>query len=130
MKFSFENLKKESRPLTRYAIGLVFLLFGIDQLMKPTLWAAWIPQFIPLEATTTVLLNGILDLTIGLFLILGLFIRPFAIVGIIHLITITASVGYNDVGIRDFGLLLVLIAVFIQGPDQYCLDSLRNKRKN
>lgn len=130
MKFSFEKLKGESKPLVRYAIGLVFLLFGIDQLMKPTLWAAWIPQFIPFEATTIVLINGLLDLAIGIFLILGLFLRPFAIIGIIHLIIITASVGYNDIGIRDFGLLLVLFAVFLQGPDKYCLDILRKKRMN
>ncbi|MBI2004105.1 DoxX family membrane protein [Candidatus Pacearchaeota archaeon] len=127
---SFEKLKEESKPLVRYAIGLVFLLFGVDQLMKPALWTAWIPQFIPFEPANMVLINGLFDLAIGIFLILGLFLRPFAAIGIIHLITIIASVGYNDIGIRDFGLLLVLVAVFLQGPDKYCLDILIKKRIN
>ena len=60
---------------------------------------------------------------------MGLFLRFFSFIGIIHLIGITALVGYNDIGIRDFGILLALIAVFLHGPDQYCIDFLWNKRE-
>ena len=97
--------------------------------MNPILWTAWVPRFIPFAPETVVMINGIFDLLIGGFLILGLFLRFFSFIGIIHLIGITASVGYNDIGIRDFGILLALIAVFLNGPDQYCIDFLRSKRK-
>ena len=124
-----DKFKEESMPLVRYGVGLVFFLFGISQLINPILWISWVPQFIPFDPKVVVIANGIFDLFIGGFLILGLFLRVFSFIGIIHLIGITASVGYNDIGIRDFGILLALIAVFLHGPDQYCIDSLWNKRK-
>lgn len=124
-----DRFKGESMPLVRYGVGLVFFLFGISQLINPILWIAWVPQFIPFAPKVVVIINGIFDLLIGGFLILGLFLRFFSFIGIIHLIAITASVGYNDIGIRDFGILLALIAVFINGPDQYCIDYLWGKRK-
>ena len=119
-----DKFKEESIPLVRYSVGLVFFLFGISQLLNPILWTAWVPQFIPFAPKAVVITNGIFDLIVGGFLILGLFLRAFSLIGIIHLIGITASVGYNDIGIRDFGILLALVAVFLHGPDQYCLDSM------
>lgn len=124
-----DKFKEESIPIVRYSVGLVFFLFGISQLLNPVLWTAWVPQFIPFAPKTVVITNGIFDLIIGFFLILGLFLRFFSFIGILHLIGITASVGYNDIGIRDFGILLALVAVFLHGPDQYCIDSIWGKKK-
>jgi len=129
-------LKKEKNYLTsyapvlaRYGIGIVFFIFGIDQLIRPEAWIAWIPDSIINFATnfsinniSFIYFNGLFDLIIGLLLLVGLFVRVTALIGTLHIIGIIFSLGYNDISVRDFGLLLVLISVFLNGPDELCLD--------
>lgn len=44
----------------------------------------------------------------------------------LHLLGITFTIGYNDVGIRDLGLTLATFAVFLNGSDRWCLDQRKN----
>lgn len=130
------TLKKEKKYLTfyvsvlaRYGIGIVFFIFGIDQLVRPKAWITWTPESIINFATNLgvnninlIYFNWLFDLTIGFLLLVGLFVRVTALIGTLHIIGIIFSLGYNDISVRDFGLLLVLISVFLNGPDELCLD--------
>ena len=64
-------------------------------------------------AKTFIYLNGIFELILGAFLILGLFTRITALVLGINLIGIILGLGYNDVAVRDFGLMLITLAIFL-----------------
>ena len=124
-------LTKEHAPaVARIALGLVFFLFGIDQLLHPILWTAWIPDWtsIMLPAEKIVMLNGVLDLTLGTLLLLGLFTRLVAAIAVLHLAGIVATVGYNDIGIRDLGFLILAISIFLNGPDLWSLDHKYRKK--
>ena len=120
-----KNYIEYSRIFTRIAISLVFIWFGINQIISPDNFMEYLPSFILLStyAKTFIYLNGIFELILGAFLILGLFTRITALVLGINLIGIILGLGYNDVAVRDFGLMLVTLAIFLGGKDKWCLEN-------
>lgn len=122
------KLKGYAPILARYGVGIVFFIFGIDQLVRPGAWIAWVPDYIINFAVNFgvsnigfIYFNGLFDLIVGFLLLAGLFVRLVALIGALHITGIIFSLGYNDISIRDFGLLLVLISVFLNGQDELCL---------
>jgi len=119
-----KDISKYAPVIARLGVGIVFFIFGIWQLSNPSSWFGYIPDFI-LNAGIfpgyVIFFNGILDFLIGFALLTGFFLRPAAALGILHLIITTTTLGFNDVSVRDFGLLVVLISVFLHGPDYFCL---------
>ena len=120
-----KNYIEYSRIFTRIAISLVFIWFGINQIISPNNFMEYLPSFILLStyAKTFIYLNGIFELILGAFLILGLFTRITALVLGINLIGIILGLGYNDVAVRDFGLMLVTLAIFLGGKYKWCLEN-------
>jgi len=113
-----------SRILTRIAISIVFLWFGINQVINPDYFMGYLPSFILLSnyAKTFIYLNGIFEIIFGILLTIGLFTRTAALLLTIHLFGIIIGLGYNDIAVRDFGLMLVTFAIFLGGKDKWCLD--------
>ena len=120
-----KDLQKYSPILLRLSISLVFLWFGITQLTSPTYLISYLPNFILNSnySSLFILLNGIFETLLGLFLLLGLFTRIVSLILTLHLLVITLSLGYNDIAIRDFGLTLATLAIFLHGKDNLCLDN-------
>ena len=120
-----KNYIEYSRIFTRIAISLVFIWFGINQIINPNNFMEYLSSFILLStyAKTFIYLNGIFELILGAFLILGLFTRITALVLGINLIGIILGLGYNDVAVRDFGLMLITLAIFLGGKDKWCLEN-------
>ena len=121
---SLDRFKEYTPAIARWGVGIVFFIFGISQLLNPQSWMAYLPSFalnIGINATTLIYMNGVFDLAIGILLLLGVFTRIVSLIGILHIIGIIISLGYNDVSVRDFGLLIVLVSVFLHGADKLCL---------
>lgn len=119
------DLRAITPAIVRYALAIVFLVFGLDQLIRPEYWLGYLPSWLPvlgLSETTLIVMNGIFDLVLGALLALGLFTRVAAAFGGLHLLGVMVSLGYNDIAVRDFGLLIVAIAILFHGPDDYSLD--------
>lgn len=119
------NKSKEYAPLVlRLFLSIVFLWFAISQFSNLQTWTGLVPEYFLnfAPATFFVFLNALIDLTIGLFLVVGLFIRPISFVGSLHLISIISMMGYNPIAVRDFGLLGAMITLFLLGPDKFSLD--------
>ncbi|HLC74808.1 MAG TPA: DoxX family membrane protein [Candidatus Nanoarchaeia archaeon] len=116
--------QRYAQPLTRLAIALVFLWFGINQIIVPENFIGYLPEFILAAsyAKNIVLLNGITELILGALLAIGLYTRAVSAILCIHLFTIIISIGYNDIAVRDVGLMLVAFAIALHGPDQWCWD--------
>ena len=109
----------------RLAIGIVFLYFGYQQAVSPSAWASYIPNFLTgtvITANNLVIFNSIMELSLAIFLILGLYTRFASIVLSVHLIFIALSMGVSPVGVRDFGLAFATFAIFLNGPDRYTAD--------
>jgi len=104
---------------------LVFLWFGLNQLFDAQSWIGFLPGWVfqlPIEPTTFVTINGVVHTVLGLLLLLGLFTRIAAFILGLQLVGIAISLGYNDTGIRDLGLGLITLCIFLRGDDTWSLD--------
>jgi len=119
-----------SKIILRLSLSLVFLYFGALQAMNPTKWTMFVPEFITniISANNIVLFNGILEITLGIFLLFGLFTKISSLILSVHLIAITISVGFNTIGISDFGLSMAALAIFFNGIDVFSIDNLLIKK--
>jgi len=121
-----EKAKIYAPSVLRIGLALVFLWFGTDQLMNNQAWTAYIPQSVidisNLSATTLVYVNGIFEIVFGTLLLLGLLTRFTAFVLALHMLDITYVVGFDSIGVRDFGLSIAAIAVWLYGADLLTLD--------
>lgn len=121
-----EKLKTFSPFILRVGISLVFLWFGSNQIMDPKTWVGFVPDSVVsmshLDVNTLVYLNGIFEITLGSALLLGFFTRLSALLLALHIIDITYIVGFDATGVRDFGLSIATLAVFLNGMDTISLD--------
>ena len=99
--------------ILRLGLAAVFLWFGIDKFFHPTYWInAWVPGGVlsffdkfGVNDLQFIYLNGIFEVLVGLSLVTGIFIRFFSFLAILFLISIFAFIGFNEVVIRDVGLI-------------------------
>lgn len=126
------SLSKYSGPLLRYGMAVVFLYFGISQIVDTNNFLGYLPNFLfnTSFASTLILINGVFEIIASILLIIGFKTRIVAILLALHLALITFEVGWSQTGIRDFGLTIATIAIALQGPDNWCLDKkfLRGKK--
>jgi len=122
---TYKTLTKLSPVFLRYGIALVFLWFGLNQLLYASAWVAWLPTWVsslPIEPLVFIYLNGVLEVVLGSFLAFGLFTRLSALLLSLHLFGIAFSLGYNDIAIRDIGLAIATFAVALHGSDFLSYD--------
>lgn len=120
-----QTLKRYSAPLLRIAMSLVFIYFGFKQIISPADWTGFVPDIalsFGISALNIVIINSLVELIFGIFMLIGLFTRVSSALLTIHLLVISLSIGFNPLGIRDFGLTIATLAVFLNGPDDFCLD--------
>ncbi len=142
--------KKYAPVLLRIGISLVFLWFGIHQLINPESFLGYVPQWlydhepqmmhdhplqllhnIPKPSVHIILMsNGVIEAVFGVLLLLGLFTRISSLILGVNLLIVTLGLGYNDIGVRDFGLSIAAFSVFLYGPDDWCLDRKLRKKEN
>ena len=114
--------------IVRLGAGIVFLLIGIDQMIHTSAWVGYLPNwftnFLPSWQTPEgfMYVNGIFDSSLGLLLLLGVFTRFIAVLATLHLTGVVITLGYNEVAIRDIGILLSALAVALFGSDRWCLE--------
>ena len=118
--------------VVRIGLALVVLWFGSQQLLDAEAWTGLIPEIVTnlsgLEASQVVLFNGVFEIIFGLCLLVGFYTEIISLFLALHMMVITFTVGYNDVGVRDFGLSMAAISTFLHGVDDYTLDNHLEKR--
>jgi len=101
----------------RFAAGAVFLWFGIDKWIHPLIWFGYVPDFVwpllPIDATLFMILQGIVEVVIGLLLVLGRFVRLASAAAVAFLIALFILYGANEITIRDNSLIGLYLALFI-----------------
>ena len=130
--------KKYSVDIVRIAVSLVFLWFGINQLVNPESFLGYLPQWlytqqgmmghmrlvqVPDFSYTLIMLNGIFESIFGFLLLAGFFTRIAAFLLALHLFGIAFSLGYNDIAVRDFGLALATASLIFSGAGELSLDN-------
>lgn len=119
------KMKSSAPVVLRIGIALVFLWFGAQQLTNVGAWTRLIPESIismsDLTATTLVHFNGAFEVVFGLVLLVGFFTRITSFLLALHMLSIMFTVGYGPIGVRDFGLSMATIAIFLHGADSFCM---------
>lgn len=114
----------------RFAMCAVFLYFGISQLTSTSLWTGLVPEWLTnatgLSASAFVTINGIFEIVASVLLLLGALVRPIAFLLFLHLFGIAWTLGFNPLGVRDFGLAFATLAVAVYGNDRWCLLTKKN----
>jgi uncharacterized membrane protein YphA (DoxX/SURF4 family) len=125
------NLQRYSPVIVRVGLALVFVWFGVNQFMDTNAWLGYMPQSVidisHLSAATLVHLNGAFEIIFGIALLLGFFTRFAALLLALHILDITYVVGFDSIGVRDFGLSMATVAVFFHGADFLTLDAYLKK---
>ena len=103
----------------RLGLAAVFLWFGIDKFIHPAYWInAWVPagflDFLSrfrLDGNQFIFLMGIFEVLVGTSLLTGVLMKLFSFLAIIFLVSIFFTAPFNEVIIRDFGLLGGFLAI-------------------
>ena len=115
LKLKFPRLKIPVDWALRFGLGLVLIYAGTHALMDPISWLGFIPQwvgnFINLE--TFLYIHAVFELVLGLMLIIGLWLPLAALVIFFNLLAILLFFGIDDITFRDFGLLMMALALFL-----------------
>jgi len=119
------NKNTLGRLLLRIGLGGVFLWFGIDKFVHPDIWVNYIPDWFPMliPVSTFILLMGVVETLVGLFTLIGFYTRTSAVIAALMLIPILVSLGYNEIGVRDFGILLLAVGIAALGAGDFSLDA-------
>lgn len=108
-----------SHLILRLSLAIVFLWFGIDKFFHPAYWAnAWMPDFVinfgayfHISVNALVYSIGIIELLVGISLVSNMFIDFFALIAIVLLVSISIFYGFNEVLVRDIGIIGGLLAL-------------------
>jgi uncharacterized membrane protein YphA (DoxX/SURF4 family) len=120
--------KTYSLALPRIGLSFVFLWFGFEQLKHANEWVGFIPEIVvkysPINATTIIHFNGAFEVVFALALFFGICTRLSALLLGLHLAHISATLGFNSISVRDFGIVMGNLFVVLYGPDELCIDRL------
>ncbi len=120
-------MKPTTALCLRLGLGLVLIWFGVSEILDPVTWSAYVPSLVepllPVPVTTFVMVNGGLEIILGGFLILGFYLQLTSIIVALHMFFIVLGVGYNEIGVRDFGLFMAAVALAVSEDLRYTLDS-------
>jgi uncharacterized membrane protein YphA (DoxX/SURF4 family) len=119
-------MNKFAPTILRIGLSLVFIWFGSQQLMNTQMWTSMIPQIVMdlsgLTASTLVHFNGAFEIVFGTALFFGFYTRAVALLLALHMIDITFVVGFDAIGVRDFGLSIATFTSAMLGAGALSVD--------
>ena len=119
-------LELYAHAVLRFGMSAVILWFSTQQFLHAGVWTAYVPDsavaMMHMSAITLVYFNATFELVFGILLVLGWQTRIVALLLALHLFDIMWIVGYGEIGVRDFGLALATLVVFMNGSDVLCMQ--------
>ena len=104
--------------LTRLALAMVFVIFGIWEIIQPSYWIAFVPPALSgiASASFLVTLHGVLLLTVGAAILLGAYLRIASALAVLIMLEVMAGLwlesGFTDLMVRDLALLILAVALY------------------
>src|SRR3989344_2300691 len=133
MRALLYRLAPYSTLVLRIGLTVVLLWFGTSELIDAASWTSYAPSWAHslgfMSAEQMVIMKGIFERVVGACLLAGFCLRWAAGLLFLHFFPILFSVGYNEIGMRDFGLHMAALSLFLSGDDRFSVDCyLRTKR--
>ena len=105
--------------LIRMALSVVFIIFGLWEIINPQYWQGFVPGFVRSMVSNLhplVQIHGAVLLIVGLMILLGFYMRIASIIAGLMLLEITVSLilesGFSDLFVRDLALLILAVALY------------------
>lgn len=129
MCIKFLKKQKKIVPLLlRIGLGVIFSWFGFTKFTDQQSWLSFIPPWLqsilPISVNNFLYIQGFIEALIGVLLILGILVRISAFIAALILLVIIFTLGFNDLALRDFGLLTIAISLIILGNDDFTIKSI------
>lgn len=108
-----------ARRVLIVSLTIVFLYFGIMKFVEPSSWVGFLPSwmngFMGFDKYLWLSVLGVLEIFLGVALLISRarVQKIVAALVALHLLFVVIQVGWNDIGIRDIGLFLSSIALFL-----------------
>ncbi|MEK7515279.1 MAG: DoxX family membrane protein [Patescibacteria group bacterium] len=110
--------------ILRLSLAIVFMWFGVHKILEPQYWVdAWLPQWmiafverLSVGAPDFIRLQGVGETLLGIGLASGLLVRWCAAAGAALLAVVLMIYGFNEVTVRDIGLLGACLALALWPP--------------
>lgn len=110
-----KNIKLNPVLILRLGLGAVFIYAGLSSLMSPFLWVGFVPQWVgvimPVE--TFLIFYGVFEVLLGVTFISGFSLRAASVLAFLSLLSIIVFFGVDEITFRDFGLLMMALALFL-----------------
>ena len=131
IQYAIENTRVTAAAyapfVLRISMAIVYKYFGTSQLRIPESFIGWLPPevaLLPISARSFVILNGAFETFCGLLLLFGIFSRTCALLLGGHLLGITYTIGWTEIGVRDLGLSLATLTIVLLGSGPLGVDDL------
>lgn len=99
-------------------LGFVFFWFGLDKLIHPENWIGYISPFLSslifFNLNSFIYLLGFIELVLGILLWTKWKLKFISLLISMHLLLIIIFTGFNEITVRDIGLLTMALSLFIQ----------------
>ena len=119
--------------VVRLGIAVVFLWFGMDKFFRPLVWFGFVPEFAvglnPLSPSAFMYVQGVVETALGFLLLIGFFTRIASVAAAFIMLLVVVSLGFNDLGIRDFAVFCIAVALSLSDPVKPSLDFYLRSRK-
>ena len=119
-------MKIYAPAVLRLGMVAVILWFSLQQFLHNDQYTAYVPDLVValshLSAGMLVFFNAVFELVFGILLAFGWQTRIVSLLLALHLFDIMYTVGYGQIGTRDFGLAIATLVVFMNGPDVLCIQ--------
>lgn len=124
-----------SYNILRIGLAVTILWFGISQLMNPMYWTGYLPEFLISQSfislNTLVYLNGVFEIILSFLLFMNKYVKITSIIMSIHLIFIIITLGFNEIGVRDFGILVGFVALVpISSNNEFSFRKIKKYNRN
>lgn len=121
-------MRKVSFHILRVGLAITFLWIGILILKQPEAWGGylrpWALKLLPIPLSQAMIWTAVLDIIIGIFLLINVFVGLASFAGAIHLIIILIVSGITDITVRDIAILSAIIAITIDSLPKVFIDKI------
>ena len=126
-----ESIRVHGQIFLRISMGLMYIWFGINQILYPDLFLKYIPNYTNslFSPIIGVYINGIFEILLSTTLLFGFFVRSSALILSVHLFIIGFSLVSGGTMVRDIALATALFVVFLNGKDKWCLSQILKRRR-
>jgi len=99
-------------------VAFVFLYFGVDKFVSPLVWIGWLPGWMDglggLEKNMWLQIIAVIEIVIGVGILIPVRIvqKIAVLLATVHLAGILTQIGWNDIAVRDVGLMCMTIALW------------------